>query len=302
MMFQKTAAILMSLCFILSALRVFASTEMPSYEHKETRELTAFVKDAARLVANEGEAAFPQLRRPGSQWFYDDWYVFVTTPEGVEMVNPAFPQLEGKNLVDLRDANGKAMVKSYLRALFDGTGADFTWIHYLWPKPGAVDPSWKSSYVVRVKSPDGKWYAVGTGRYGMRTERYFIMERVTAACRLIEEKGEATFPELRRRDGEFLFRDTYVFVDAEDGTELVNPAFPGLEGRNILREQNAEGRRIVMEYITLAKQKGAGWIGYYWPRPGESEPSLKHTYVKSAKSGGKLFVVGCGAYFDPFPH
>ena len=33
------------------------------------------------------------------------------------------------------------------------------WIHYQWPKQGQIQPSWKSTYVMRVKSPSGKEFA-----------------------------------------------------------------------------------------------------------------------------------------------
>jgi signal transduction histidine kinase len=61
-----------------------------------------------------------------------DTYVFVDTPDGTELVNPAQPSLEGKNLIDLRDLKGNAVVKDEIAAAMkDGALADLYWY-----KPG----------------------------------------------------------------------------------------------------------------------------------------------------------------------
>ena len=45
-----------------------------------------------------------------------DTYVFVNTPDGTEVVNAAQPSLEGKNLIDLRDLKGKAVIRDEIAA------------------------------------------------------------------------------------------------------------------------------------------------------------------------------------------
>jgi signal transduction histidine kinase len=275
-----------------------ALAEPPKYEHKETKELVALVDAAATLVAREGEDAINSFRLKGGKWLKGNRYIFVTAPDGLEVVNPVDPQLEGKNLYELRDAMGKLFVKQFIKRAMDPKGPGWTWSHYLWHKPGKILLTWKTSYIKRVKTPDGKFYLVGSGLYGMKMERAFVVDKVDRAAALIEEQGEKAFVEIRRRDSEFVFNDTYVFVDNMQGVELVNPMFPGIEGKNILNLNNEEGRQIVKEYINLVKKKGSGWIGYYWPKPGQTKPAIKHTYVRGVKHGGKQYVVGCGVYLD----
>lgn len=284
------------LAFLLCLAAVQAIAKMPEYKYQATKDLVALVDAAAQLVAQKGDKAFVQLRQKDSRWFKGDSYVFVTAPNGVEVVNPAFPDLVGKNLYELKDAFGKPYVKQFIARAMDPKGPGWTWVHYLWHKPGKQPLHWKSSYIKRVKAPDGKVYLVGSGIYEMKMERYFVEEKVRQAAALIQAKGEAAFPELRRRDGQFVFNNTYVFVENMQGVELVNPVFPGLEGRNILRLTNEEGRQVTKEIIEMVRKKGSGWIGYYWPKPGETKPSLKHTFVMGVKHGGKEYVVGCGAY------
>ena len=95
-----------------------------------------------------------------------------------------------------------------------------------------------------------------------------------------------------------MFMDIYVFVDQPDGVELVNAAFPNLEGRNLMDYRDSKGTYVVREYISLAMDKEAGWTVYYWPKPGEANLSEKNTYVRKVKHGDKIFIVGAGAYLD----
>lgn len=121
------------------------------------------VEAAAALLRSQGRAAFPQLRdRRGRFWFHET-YVFVDTPQGVELVNPAFAEVEGRNILGLRDQEGRPMVKEMIDlALRQGSG----WTTYLWPRPnGSRTPARKTTYVQRVQTPDGETLIVGAGLY-----------------------------------------------------------------------------------------------------------------------------------------
>jgi len=67
-------------------------------------------------------------------------------------------------------------------------------------------------------------------------------------------------------------------------------------------EQSAEQTAIGV--ITLphlrgdtAKTKGSGWVDYWLPKPGATEPSQKWSYVKAVKADG-IALVGAGFYPD----
>ena len=80
---------------------------------------------------------------------------------GVHLVNAAFPENEGKNLLDLQDANGKVIGREMLAVLADH---DSGWVDYMWPRPGDKPASQKSSYVRKVTLGD-KTLVVGAGYY-----------------------------------------------------------------------------------------------------------------------------------------
>jgi len=114
------------------------------YEHEETRDLVALVDAATELVRTLGEAAFREFSVPGSQWRREETYIFVLDPEGNMLVH-ADPALEGTNQLDLKDCNGKPIVRGLLAAAMMVSGKPGGWYHYQWPVPGGLFPRWKSS-------------------------------------------------------------------------------------------------------------------------------------------------------------
>jgi signal transduction histidine kinase len=127
----------------------------------------AFIEDvvdrAAALVADRGKEAFGVLRDKRGPFVFMDTYVFVDSPDGVELVNPAQHSLEGRNIIDLRDAKGKALIREYIEAARKQGSA---WVDYEWYKPGDNAPAHKRAYVRQVKSGPDTYY-VGSGLYGL---------------------------------------------------------------------------------------------------------------------------------------
>ncbi|MFQ5927607.1 MAG: cache domain-containing protein, partial [Terriglobia bacterium] len=119
------------------------------------------VDEAAELVRKKGRGAFATLRDQASPFRYQDVYVFVHDKNGLELVNPVQPQLEGTNLLDFKDASGKAVVRETIKML---ETKEAGWIDYMWPKPGATKPSKKFSYVRKLNVGDRTLY-VGAGVY-----------------------------------------------------------------------------------------------------------------------------------------
>jgi len=236
-------------------------------------DLISFVQEAAALIAKEGESAFPKLRDPGGEWFKGDNYVFVWGLDGIRHVFPPDTAGEGQNMRDLKDINGKPIGQWFIARASSAGGEG--WIHYQWPRPGEIFPVWKSTYVRRAISPAGNAYLVGSGRYNMPLDRTFIVDLVEEAARMLNERGRAGFARLRDDSGEFVFMDTYVFVLALDGVEYVNPAFPNLEGRNLLGYKDAAGNFLVQEMIDKTEDAADAWVEYFWPRPGTRGGSKK---------------------------
>ncbi len=120
-----------------------------------------------------------------------------------------------------------------------------------------------------------------------------VVSLVDQAVQLIEEQGEAAFPELR--SSEWVHNDSYVFVWKLNGIRVVYPPDPSGEGKNMTDLVDYEGKPIGKLFIQTA-ENGSGWVEYMWPKPGETTPSLKLTYIKRAQYQDQTYLVGSGVY------
>lgn len=271
-----------------------------SYQQNENRELVALVKDATELVRRKGESAFPELSVSGSRWRQGEIYIFVLDPQGNMLLHPD-PALEGKNVLDLKDINGKPIIRGLIDAAMMIPGKPEGWYHYQWPVPGGLLPRWKSSYVQLVTPPSGKNYIVGSGMYNDRMDRPFVVDAVKEAVGLIEKSGKAAFSIFHDTTGPFLAKDEYIFVYDMNGVNLVLPPFLNLEGHNLLDLEDTQGKHLIREMLEVVKTHGSGWVDYMWPRPGDSVSTRKSAYVTKAKMGDQWVLVGSGVYLADAP-
>ncbi len=122
-----------------------------------------------------------------------------------------------------------------------------------------------------------------------------IVQKVEEAAKLIAEKGEEAFGVINDKNGPFVWKDTYCFVFDMNGTIVAHPDKPGLIGKNLMNTKDVKGKIFAAEFVAIAKSpQGKGWSEYYWPKPGEKEPSLKVSYI--AKVPGRDYLVGAGVY------
>lgn len=259
-------------------------------------EVMTLVREAARLVERRGDAAFAELKTPGSKWFHDDTYFFAWTTDGTLVLSAVEPALEGRNERNLEDVLGRPIGRMVLEIGASESGEG--WLHYMYPQPGQIFPSWKSAFLKRVAAASGTTYLLGCGSYNMRVDKPFVEDVVHRAAALIAQQGPAAFDQLRDRKGPFMFMDTYVFVQSPEGIELVNPVFPALEGRNLIDLKDVKGTLAIREEVTAALERGSAWVDLYWFRPGTNSPARKQTYVQKVESGGRTYIVGSGIYVD----
>ncbi|MGH9464889.1 MAG: cache domain-containing protein [Thermoanaerobaculia bacterium] len=274
------------------------AAETPPLEHEESLALVALVHDAAAVLAVDGlDKACAAFRRPDSRWLHDDTYVFVLDAAGAALCHPVRPDLEGRSLLELADPKGHPIVASFLR---ETAGDREGFVHYQWPRPGEAVFVWKTTYVRRTRTPDSTEVVVGSGAYGLPMERAFVVEQVDDAVALIEAEGEAAFATLRDPASGFVFGSAYVFVLDRVGVLEVNHAFPQNEGQDVRELTDIDGRPFVREMLRVPVG-GSAWIHYNWPRPGDTRPAAKSSYVRAIDWQGKPLYVGAGVYFDPEP-
>lgn len=277
---------------------LFSSAEFcmaEELQYEETQRLVSLVDDATALVEEKGEHAFKDFSTVGSCWRHFQTYILVVGLDGTFIVHPD-PNLVGKNQIDLKDVNGKPIVRWFIAEVSGEKRSG--WSHYLWAKPNHIFPTWKTTYVKLAKAPSGKEYIIASGAYDIKMEKAFIVDVVNEAIDLIKKEGIAAFSALRDKTSEFINKDTYVFVIDNKGTLLVDPPFPSLEGQNMYNYTDAFGKYMFREFIQVANSKGSGWVDYMWPRPGDSKALKKSSFIKRITVGDDVYIVGAGMYLE----
>ncbi len=123
-----------------------------------------------------------------------------------------------------------------------------------------------------------------------------IEAMVNRAAALVETKGTAAFSEFRKRDSEWWFGNTYLFVYDKDMNVLLNPAFPNREGTNVHGGKDVNGKLFHDEFMKVIHSTGSGWVDYLFPKPGQTQASRKWSYVKAVKIDGATGLIGAGFY------
>lgn len=136
--------------------------------------------------------------------------------------------------------------------------------------------------------------AVATASDPLTTE--LIEKKVSAACTLLGQKGEAAFADFQGKDSEFIFSGTYIWVHDQKCIMRMHPIKYKLNGKNLVNLADPTGKLFFAVMNEVCEEKGSGWVDYQWPKPGEKKPSPKISFVKQVKHGDDTFVVGCGTY------
>lgn len=123
-----------------------------------------------------------------------------------------------------------------------------------------------------------------------------IISKVDKAARLLEKEGKAAFPKFMGQGSEFLFAGTYIWINDRNGVILMHPVKEKLWGKNLTGIKDRDGKRFIAMGVYLAEEKGSGWIGYWWPKPGHDGVSPKASYVKMVHTPDGDMVLGCGVY------
>ncbi len=97
------------------------------------------------------------------------------------------------------------------------------------------------------------------------------------------QSGELTLEEAEKLGADTLRGMTYgesgyFWADTTEGVSVVLLG-NDTEGTNRVNYQDENGKYIVKEFISNAKN-GGGYIDYYFPKPGEEKASLKRGYTQ----------------------
>jgi signal transduction histidine kinase len=147
------------LAFLVFAALFTNASPAPAAEFGSKDEAVAMVKRVQAEFKKAGpEATFKEVSDKSVKDFHDrDLYPFIYDMSGLCVAHGARPALIGKNLIDLKDQDGKFLIREMV-SMAKGPGSG--WIDYKWPNPLTNKIEDKSSYVEKMGD-----YFVGVGIY-----------------------------------------------------------------------------------------------------------------------------------------
>jgi signal transduction histidine kinase len=138
---------------ILAGLAMLAFGSVAGAAEKGTAdEAVAMVKKAGEFLKKNGkEKAYAEFNNPKGQFIQGDLYIFTFSAngDGIETSNGANAKLVGKNVSEMKDADGKFLIKDILAAGMSKEGKG--WVDYKWPNPSTGKIDSKRTYVERVE-------------------------------------------------------------------------------------------------------------------------------------------------------
>lgn len=88
----------------------------------------------------------------------------------------------------------------------------------------------------------------------------------------------------------------YFWINDLSPRMIMHPMKPELDGTDLSGNKDPNGKHLFVEFVNVCREKGAGFVDYMWPMPGQSEPVPKISYVKLYEPWG--WIIGSGIYVD----
>ena len=239
----------------------------------------------AYLKRNVPEKAFEAFNVQEGTFVYGPYYVYVVGPDGFLYANGGKQMsLAGHNVLDLRDAAGKPVIRDLIAAAEQSPNGA---IEYRWLNPEENHIDVKIGMYEKVDK-----YIVSVGYYTSRATQKEAQELLTRAVDFLKKNGgDKAFAAFNNQQAGFTHDDQYVFaIGIEDGRYRASGASPQLNGMDVRGMKDAAGNPLFEDMINMAKTKGSGTVEYVWRNPATNAVESKHTLIQ--RVGDVLLGVG----------
>ena len=123
------------------------------------QQVTELSQKAIKLIKGQGiESACKQFADPSAGFIRGELFVYVHDIHAKMICHAVNPRLNGKDMIDLKDVDGKYFNREMLKIATAGEGHG--WINYQFVNPVSKKIQPKTSYIERI---DG--YIVGVGYF-----------------------------------------------------------------------------------------------------------------------------------------
>lgn len=234
-----------------------AATIYNKNKHKSESQVTQLISDALRNIRfNQGRG-----------------YFFIYKTDGLSVMHPALPSMEGTSQWGLKDIRGTYIVRDMGKIVKEQGEAYFRW----W----FVKPQNKSKEFEKIGY--GKYFApydwfIGTGEYVVDVENDIKQ-------RLLKRISQLSYNESK-----------YVFVLDYDGNKLSNVVGDN-QTTNKQQLRDELNRSVIDKIIAAAKSPDGGYLRYHSSFKGNSEdPPEKMSFVMGIPNWN--WIIGTGVYIN----
>ena len=91
-------------------------------------------------------------------------------------------------------------------------------------------------------------------------------------------------------------KDDYFWINDLQPRMIMHPIKAELDGKDLSDNKDPNGKRLFVSFVEKVKAEGAGFVDYYWPKPGQTKAVPKISYVKGFPEWG--WIIGSGIYID----
>ncbi|TYT75343.1 response regulator [Desulfobotulus mexicanus] len=200
-------------------------------------------------------------------------YYFIFSMEGTDILFPDRPEMKGNNMLSVQGGSGEYVVRDMLEIVGEKDEGFYT---YRWTKPRKEGNDYLKTAYVKYFEPLG--WVIGTGSY---------LDDVTD--KLQNEVLEYIVPLQLDEEG-------YFFGSIKGGYPLFTNGELTRGGGNIIGLTDPYGIPIIQKYNDIIAENGSGFVNYSWPKPENSLPSPKVSFVTEIPEWS--WIIGAGVYLD----
>jgi len=201
-------------------------------------------------------------------------YFFIFSFDGKNILNSAFPNLEGKDLWNYKDAKGTFITHEMNKILSKKNETFYTWY---WNKPNDKSLTEYKKIGFFKKIEPLNWY-IGTGEYLEDFENDIKKDLLKYIKRLKYENNG------------------YIFIIDYKGKYLAHKN-EEIIGLNALEAKDIQNKQTILDIFDISKKQGSGFIDYFQiKKSGINNLAKKTSYIKSIENWE--WIIGKGFYQD----
>ncbi len=270
----------------------YESLDLSVYQYRDTKNLVKFVYDASLILEKDGLESLDYFKENRKKYLTKNRYLYIYDMSGTNLFHAGMEQIEGENLLDITDKNGKKITRLVLEAI-ENKNNTHSWVHYSWWQPGKFFPVPKSSCHFKVITPDGTILFVGGGINYPQEEKEFIRIIVDDAAQLIEAKGEIALKEISNPVSKYNFRDVRVFAFLSSGKTLISPVINStLLEINLLECIDEAKHKPFIQALEKLKTEDRSWEVFLSKNRYERSLRKMSLYIRKVNLSDKIIYVG----------